>query len=219
MTAADCNSVTLGLTGSTPVSPTKMENDMKIFELLIEAAQPNMARVLKSFVDVLNINQVKYVIGGANALAVYSARPRTTIDIDAFVDYNAKHSLDKQMLANGFSLKAHSNFHSKFEKDDVEIDLLYTGSPAEDWAVAHPVEKNILNVQVQTVNPESLLWLYINSDKPQNFVDAIELVKSQSDLDIDFVKKQISNDSDKLVHLENIIAKSKNINSRFNGSS
>ena len=58
---------------------------MDPFELLIEAHRPGLKAALARLVDILRKHDVRYVIGGANALSLY-VRPRSTIDIDAFVD-------------------------------------------------------------------------------------------------------------------------------------
>ena len=158
---------------------------MKVYEILIEAFSPRMKEALIDLIKILSDNDVKYIIGGANALSIWSKHPRTTIDIDAFVDFDFKKILDDKMLDNGFKLVTKSNFHTKFSKYDVEIDLLYSGSNDEDWAIANASEVNILGVEVLSTSPEGLLLLYLNSDKLQNFVDAVELVKS---VDIDYSK-------------------------------
>src|SRR5919198_5275829 len=107
---------------------------MDPFELLIEAHRPAMKAVLARLVEVLHAHDVRYVIGGANALSLY-VRPRATIDIDAFVDAGNKSEVDK-ILAAQFEVVNIGRFHSKFRQADVEIDILYAGASAEDYALA-----------------------------------------------------------------------------------
>src|SRR5713226_6717092 len=102
---------------------------MDPFELLVEAHRPAMKPVLAKLVGILRAHDVRYVIGGANALSLY-VRPRMTVDVDAFVDDSRKEEVDK-LLASQFELVNIGRFHSKFRQADVEIDILYAGAEAE----------------------------------------------------------------------------------------
>src|SRR5436189_5400627 len=108
---------------------------MDAYELLVEAHRPAMKAVLATLVRVLEAHHVPYVIGGANALSLY-VRPRMTIDVDAFVDAARKDEVDK-LLVSEFELVNIGAFHSKFKQADVEIDILYAGADAEDFALAN----------------------------------------------------------------------------------
>src|SRR3954464_356410 len=149
---------------------------MDRFELLVDAHRPGLKPVLARLVELLRSHDVPYVIGGANALSLY-VEPRMTVDVDAFVDVNHKESLDK-LLATEFELVRIGLFHSKFRQGDVDIDILYTGAGAEDFAVKHPRDAVILGTKVKAASPEALLWLYLVSDEPRHFADAIALLRS-----------------------------------------
>src|SRR3954468_18814479 len=105
---------------------------MDAFELLVEAHRPAMKAVLAKLVRLLEAQNVRYVIGGANALSLY-VRPRMTVDVDAFVDAARKDEIDN-FLAGEFDLLNIGRFHSKFKQADVEIDVLYAGASAEEFA-------------------------------------------------------------------------------------
>src|SRR5438094_4325080 len=107
---------------------------MDAFELLVEAHRPAMKAVLAKLVQLLEAHNVRYVIGGANALSLY-VRPRMTIDVDAFVDLGRKFEIDN-LLAAEFELVKIGGFHSKFKEADVDIDVRYAGASAEDFALA-----------------------------------------------------------------------------------
>src|ERR671931_2124100 len=162
---------------------------MDAFELLVEAHRPAMKAVLAKLVRLLETHHVRYVIGGATALSLY-VRPRMTIDVDAFVDPAHKEELDRLLAAN-FEIVAVGRFHSKFKEDDVEVDILYAGAKAEDFALAHSRDAVILGTPLKAAAPEALLWLYVASEKPINFADAIELLRAQPDLDVALVRKQL----------------------------
>src|SRR2546428_10042011 len=104
---------------------------MDAFELLVEAHRPAMKPVLAKLVGILREHNVRYVIGGANALSLY-VRPRMTIDVDAIVDAGRKHEVDRT-LASRFELVSSGAFRSKFKHTDVEIDIVYAGASAEDF--------------------------------------------------------------------------------------
>src|SRR5438105_14543044 len=104
---------------------------MDAFELLVEAHRPAMKAVLAKLVRLLEAQNVRYVIGGANALSLY-VRPRMTVDVDAFVDGASKDQIDNA-LASEFELLNIGRFHSKFQQAGVEIDILYSGASAEDF--------------------------------------------------------------------------------------
>lgn len=162
---------------------------MDAFELLVEAHRPAMKPVLAKLVAILRAHNVRYVIGGASALSLY-VRPRMTVDIDAFVDPANKHEIDKTLVSE-FELVSIGAFHSKFKQGDVEIDILYAGASAEDFAVANARDAVILGTPVKAASPEALLWLYLASSKEQNFVDALNLLRSNPQLDVGIIRRQL----------------------------
>jgi len=162
---------------------------MDAFELLVEAHRPAMKPVLAKLVRLLEAHNVRYVVGGATALSLY-VRPRMTIDVDAFVDPAHKDELDR-LLAVEFELVSVGRFHSKFKEADVEVDILYAGARAEDFALAHSRDAVILGTPLKAAAPEALLWLYVASEKPINFADAIELLRSQPALDVALVRREL----------------------------
>ena len=162
---------------------------MDAFELLVEAHRPAMKAVLAKLVQLLEAHNVRYVIGGANALSLY-VRPRMTVDVDAFVDPTRKADIDK-LLAAEFEVVKIGGFHSKFKHADVEIDILYAGASAEDFALANARDAVILGTKLKAPSPEALLWLYLVSDQEQNFVDALNLLRSNAGLDRGLVRRQL----------------------------
>jgi hypothetical protein len=170
---------------------------MDPFELLVEAHRPAMKPVLAKLVGILRAHDVRYVIGGANALSLY-VRPRMTVDVDAFVDAARKEELDK-LLAAEFELVSIGMFHSKFKQADVEIDILYAGAKAEDFALANARDAVILGTRLKAPSPEALLWLYLASSQEQNFVDALNLIRSNPALDLGLVRQQVERHQPELV--------------------
>jgi hypothetical protein len=170
---------------------------MDAFELLVEAHRPAMKAVLAKLVGLLHAQGVRYVIGGANALSLY-VRPRMTVDVDAFVDVAHKHEIDRA-LASDFELMSIGMYHSKFKQADVEIDILYSGAHAEDFALANARDAVILGTKLKAPSPEALLWLYLASAQERNFVDALELIRSNPALDLALVRKQIERHQPELV--------------------
>jgi hypothetical protein len=170
---------------------------MDAFELLVEAHRPAIKAVLAKLVRLLEAHKVRYVIGGANALSLY-VPPRMTVDVDAFVDAGDKERLDK-LLAADFEVVNIGRFHSKFRESEVDIDILYAGAHAEDFAVANGREAVILGTKLMAASPEALLLLYLNSEKPINYADAIELVRSQPTLDLRQVRKQLERNQPEVV--------------------
>jgi hypothetical protein len=181
---------------------------MDPFELLVEAHRPAMKAVLAKLVEIFRAHDVRYVIGGANALSLY-IRPRMTIDIDAFVDSARKEQIDK-LLASQFEVVNIGGFHSKFKMVDVEIDILYSGASAEDFALANARDAVILGTKLKAPSPEALLWLYLVSEKELNFFDAVELIRSVPGLDIALVRRQLErHDPARLAKLEKMLTKAR----------
>lgn len=170
---------------------------MDAFELLVEAHRPAMKSVLGKLIELFRAHDVRYVIGGANALSLY-VRPRLTVDIDAFVDAGRKDEIDA-ILAGEFQVVNIGRFHSKFQEADVEVDILYAGAAAEDFALAHPRDAVILGTRLKAAAPEALLWLYVVSQKEQNFVDAVQLVRSTPQLDLALVRSELERNDPELV--------------------
>lgn len=162
---------------------------MDPFELLVEAHRPAMKMVLASLVRVLEAHNVRYVVGGANALSLY-VRPRMTVDVDAFVDAARKDEIDNALVSE-FELLNIGRFHSKFQQAGVEIDILYSGASAEDFAVASARDAVILGTALKAPSPEALLWLYLASEKELNFYDGLELIRSVPQLDLALVRRQL----------------------------
>jgi hypothetical protein len=177
--------------------------NMDPFEILVQAHRPAMKAVLAELVGLFRTHQVRYVIGGANALSLY-VRPRMTIDIDAFVDAAQKKQVD-QMLAERFEVVDLGRFHSRFKSGDVEINILYAGASAEDFALANARDAVILGTALKAASPEALLWLYLVSNKEQNAVDAVELMRAQAAFDVARVRSEIKrHDPALLAKLENL---------------
>ena len=170
---------------------------MDRYELLVEAHRPAMKAVLARLVELLQSHGVRYVIGGANALSLY-VDPRTTVDVDAFVDVLRKDELDR-LFAAQFELVSIGRYHSKFRRDGVDIDILYAGAKAEDFAVAHPREAVILGTKLMAASPEALLWLYLVSAKEQNQVDALALLRAQPNLDLQRLRKELEREPPELL--------------------
>lgn len=162
---------------------------MDRFELLVEAHRPALKTVLAKLVDLLRAHNVRYVIGGANALSLY-VDPRMTVDVDAFVDPVHKESLDK-LLASHFEPVRIGDLHSRFRHADVDIDILYAGASAEDFALASAREAVILGTKVRAPSPEALVWLYLVSTNEQNFVDALRILRANLALDIPLLRGQL----------------------------
>ena len=177
---------------------------MDAFELLVEAHRPAMKPVLAKLVRLLEEHKVRYVIGGATALSLY-IRPRMTVDVDAFVDPVQKADVDKLLTAE-FELVTIGVFHSKFKDADVEIDILYAGAGAEDFALSSAGDAVILGTKLKAASPEALLWLYLVSDSEQHFVDALNLLRSNAGLDIGLVRRQLERKQpDVLAKLEKML--------------
>jgi hypothetical protein len=162
---------------------------MDPFELLVEAHRPAMKPVLAKLVGILQAHNVRYAIGGANALSLY-VRPRMTVDVDAIVDAGRKPEVDKA-LASQFELVSIGVFRSKFTQDDVEVDIVYAGALAEDFALASARDAVILDTSVKAASPEALLWLYLASAQERNLVDALEIIRSNPGLDLGLVRRQL----------------------------
>lgn len=178
---------------------------MDPFELLVEAHRPSMKAVLAKLVEIFHAHDVRYVIGGANALSLY-VRPRMTVDLDAFVDAARKEEIDK-LLAAHFQIVSIGGLHSKFKTADVEIDILYAGASAEDFALANARDAVILGTKLKAASPEALLWLYLVSEKELNFFDAVELIRSVPGLDLALVRSQLErHDPGRLAKLEKMLA-------------
>lgn len=190
---------------------------MDSFELLVQAHRPGMKATLARLVEILRSHEVRYVIGGANALSLY-VRPRMTVDIDAFVDPQRKDELDR-LLAERFQVVSLGRFHSKFRDGDVEIDILYAGAAAEDFALAHARDAVILGTKLKAASPEALLWLYLVSENEQNFVDALQLVRSLPQLDAAAVRAELEKrDPNALAKLEKLLSTSRQPASSYEAS-
>ena len=154
---------------------------MDAFELLVEAHRPAMKLVLAKLVEILRAHDVRYVIGGANALSLY-VRPRMTIDIDILVDATQRNEVE-EALSSCFEVVSSGSSHSKFNAADVEIDVRYATTSGERFALDESRDAIILGTKVRAPSPEALVWLYLLSKREQNFVDGAGLMRSQPALD------------------------------------
>ncbi|OGA66870.1 MAG: hypothetical protein A3G83_13265 [Betaproteobacteria bacterium RIFCSPLOWO2_12_FULL_68_20] len=190
---------------------------MSAFDVLVDAVLPDMKATLAKLIEILGARGVRYVIGGANALALY-VKPRMTVDIDAFVDPDRKDDLDR-LLAERFELVHIGRFHSKFKDGEVEIDIRYAGARTEDFALANSRDAVILGTRVKAASPEALLWLYLVSDKEQNFVDALELIRALPGLDLALVRREVErHDPALLANLEAMLERASEPPSSYDAS-
>jgi hypothetical protein len=81
----------------------------------------------------------------------------------------------------------------------VEIDILYAGASAEDFALANARDAVILGTQVKAPSPEALLWLYLASAAEQNFVDGLNLIRANPGLDLGLVRRQLERNQPELL--------------------
>lgn len=190
---------------------------MDPFALLVDAHRPGMKATLARLVELFSRHGVRYVIGGANALSLY-VRPRMTVDIDAFVDAAHKDDLDR-LLAEPFRAVSIGRFHSKFRDGDVEIDILYAGAAAEDFALAQARDAVILGTPLKAPSPEALLWLYLVSENEQNFVDALQLVRALPQLDVAAVRAELEkHDRKALAKLDQVLTTARQPASSYEAS-
>jgi hypothetical protein len=181
---------------------------MDAFELLVEAHRPAMKAVLAKLVGILHAHDVRYVIGGANALSLY-VRPRMTVDVDVIVDAGRKHDVD-QTLASQSELVSSGAFRSKFKQADIEIDIIYAGASAEDFALDNARDAVLLGTPVKAPSAEALLWLYVASAQERNFVDALDLIRSNPGLDLALVRRQLERHQPELLgKLEKLLTKAR----------
>ena len=90
-------------------------------------------------------------------------------------------------------------FQSKFRQGDVEIDILYAGAPADDYALASARDAVILGAKVKAPSPEALLWLYLVSDEPRHYADAVEILRSLPALDIGRLRRELERKQPELI--------------------
>src|SRR5205823_15078132 len=57
----------------------------------------------------------------------------------------------------------------------------------------------ILGTKLKAPSPEALLWLYLASAQEQNFLDGINLLRSNPGLDLRLLRKQLERDQPELI--------------------
>lgn len=132
------------------------------------------------------------IIVGGFAVAV-QGDPRATKDFDLILSLGTPEEAHNLLVANGFTAKDSLDFKftniEKFEKDGIEIDLLYFSNPKlKEESVKNLTQTNLFGEAVQVISPEVLLVLKLLSNRPKDQVDVASILAHNPDMDKSIVR-------------------------------
>lgn len=113
--------------------------------------------------ELLNKNDIPYLVGGAFALGEYTGIARNTKDIDLFCKAGDYQTVLKVFAREGYEVElTDARWIGKVFKDDYFIDIIYNTTnnlcPVDNSWFPHAIDKEMFRIPVRCVAPEELIW-------------------------------------------------------------
>ena len=166
-----------------------------------------MAAMVRRAIGALRAARVDAAVIGAIALGL-RARERATKDIDFVAEPRRWKKAIQAMRKAGF--KDHPDWKpdeylARFidPKTKLGVDLLFGMGDPEEGARETAQVKTLFGVKLKVARADYLLWLYLNSDRPQHHEDGLAILRTRK---VDLQKLQekllIAGDRDALKRLK-----------------
>lgn len=159
-----------------------------------------MNELLKILAGIFAQHRIPYMVVGGQAVMEY-AGPRFTKDIDVTVGMtveNVTHIIDalqeyfKPLPSDPQDFAVHSwVLPFKHITSDIRIDVTFGETLFEQEAIRESRTVRISNVPVQFIAPEYLVVEKIFSGRPQDLIDARNILNAQSTLNRDWVTARL----------------------------
>ena len=117
----------------------------------------------KEVLELLNKNNIPYLIGGAFAIRNYTGISRNTKDIDLFCKAGDYQEVLKICVDQGLEVEVtDARWLAKIFKDGYFIDVIFSTSnnlcPVDDSWFTNSCQANLFDVKVNCVAPEDMIW-------------------------------------------------------------
>lgn len=136
---------------------------------------------LSRLTSTLDNARVDWGVGGALALGLYIANPRSTSDIDVVLPFYERAKALEAMRGAGFSIKKISDEHFTTPQTPelVSVDLLFGHGDSEESGAETAQTAVLFGVRTKVLKPEFLMWMLLLSDRGQHGPDRANLLKSK----------------------------------------
>lgn len=117
----------------------------------------------KEALELLNRNEMPWLIGGAFAIREYTGISRNTKDIDIFCKAADYQKVLKLFVDKGLKVEVtDARWLAKVFKDGYFIDIIFSTSnnlcPVDDSWFTNAIEGTLFGVSVKVMTPEDLIW-------------------------------------------------------------
>lgn len=117
----------------------------------------------KEALELLNRNNMPWLVGGAFALRQYTGISRNTKDIDIFCKAADYQKVLKIFVDHGLEVEVtDARWLSKVYKDGFFIDIIFSTSnnlcPVDDSWFVNAIPGSLFGISVKCVTPEDLIW-------------------------------------------------------------
>lgn len=117
----------------------------------------------KEALELLNRNEMPWLIGGAFAIREYTGISRNTKDIDIFCKAADYQKVLKLFVDQGLEVEVtDARWLAKVFKDGYFIDIIFSTSnnlcPVDDSWFTNAIEGTLFGVSVKVMTPEDLIW-------------------------------------------------------------
>ncbi len=136
--------------------------------------------------QLLTDNQFKFLIGGGAALQKYTSINRDSKDLDLFSTNNEFHSIIRFFKEKGFETEyTDVRWLAKVFKGEAFIDLIFNTvnnlCPVDDSWFEYAVPGKLMDVPVQYIAPEELIWckIYIHNRERYDAADINHIILKQ----------------------------------------
>lgn len=175
-----------------------------ITDLLSKYESESLSSEFSRIINILESNDIDYAIIGSMAYNTYVKKPRNTSDIDILVSENDKSKVTKLMKSNfpdnkvitdnDYQLSIRSKVNSKWSFDYL---FSFDANP-EYGAIQYSKKREVIDgVKASVATPKYLVWLYLQSDREQNHLDAktlldeSNLVSGVKPIDVEDLREEI----------------------------
>jgi len=146
---------------------------------------PECADFYRSAIELLQANDIPFLLGGAYAICVYTGLARHTKDVDLFLrgaDVNRTLELFRQ---HGFEAeKTFPHWLAKIHSGENFVDLIYAAGnglcEVDDLWFSRAREEALLGRKVKVVAPEEIIWMKAFIQERERFDggDIVHLIQS-----------------------------------------
>ena len=117
----------------------------------------------RGVLELLNREEIPFLVGGTHAYYRYTGIARTTKDFDVFIQRSDYPRLEAAVRNAGYETELKfPHWLGKITRDNAFIDVIFSGgngeAPVDDEWFEHSVEGRVFGVPARLMAPEEMIW-------------------------------------------------------------